>query len=67
MKDYQQRVVAEETALDVKLTALRAFISSGVFQDISPDEQGRLRRQHSFMRDYFGVLGERIAAFRLTD
>lgn len=63
MKDYQQRVVEEKTALDVKLEALRAFTTSSAFRNISTDERGRLSLQLSIMLDYSDVLGERIAAF----
>ena len=63
MKDYQQRVVDEKTALDKKLHALSAFLSSDDMPDISDGEVERLKRQQAIMSNYSAVLDERICAF----
>ena len=63
LQPHQQRVVAEKTELDEKLTKLDAFGRTALFASLPADEQGRLNRQHSLMEQYSAVLGERIAAF----
>lgn len=61
---YQQRVIDEKAALDEKITKLADFIIlSPVFKELPGADRGRLYRQHTAMRAYSGVLGERIEAF----
>jgi hypothetical protein len=60
---HQQRVLAEQTELDDRLTKLQAFFSNPIFSGLPEDEQGRLRKQAVAMQAYSEVLGERIAAF----
>lgn len=62
---HQQRVLDEKAELDSKLEKLSAFISSDKFTSIVSDaaERERLVCQEETMRDYSGILGERIAAF----
>lgn len=62
---HQQRVIAEKAELDEKLGKLSAFINSEKFTSIVSDaaERERLVCQEETMRDYSGILGERIAAF----
>lgn len=62
---HQQRVLDEKAELDSKLEKLSAFISSEKFTSIVSDaaERERLVCQKEAMRDYSGILGERIAAF----
>ena len=63
---HQQRVVQEKIELDEKLTKLSAFISSPSFTKIVGDveEVARLVCQEEIMKDYSGILAERIAAFK---
>ena len=63
MKPYQERVVDEKRDLDEKLSKLAAFGTTPLFTALTPDEQGRLNRQHTVMEEYSRILGERIAAF----
>jgi hypothetical protein len=64
LEPHQQRVVDERADLDAKIKKLADFIRfSPIFKELPGDEQGRLYRQHTAMRAYSGVLGERIEAF----
>ena len=63
LQPHQQRVVDEKGELDERLTKLIAFFDSSVFNGISANEQGRMKRQAEHMTNYSVVLGERIAAF----
>lgn len=60
---HQQRVLAEQTELDDRLTKLQAFFSNPIFSGLPADEQDRLQKQAVAMQAYSEVLGERIAAF----
>lgn len=60
---HQQRVLAEQTELDDRLTKLQAFFSNPIFYGLPADEQDRLQKQAVAMQAYSEVLGERIAAF----
>lgn len=61
---HEQRVVDEMNALAVIVGRLREFIEeSPLYWKLSGDEQWRLRRQLNHMRDYLGVLDERVRAF----
>lgn len=60
---HQQRVLAERTELDDRLTKLQAFFSNPIFSGLPADEQDRLQKQAVAMQAYSQVLGERIAAF----
>lgn len=60
---HQQRVLAEQTELDDRLTKLQAFFSNPIFSGLPEDEQDRLQKQAVAMQAYSEVLGERIAAF----
>lgn len=64
MKPYQQRVVQEKSDLDEKLERLRVFIGTDEFDALDHAEQQRLEKQLWAMRDYSGILNERIAAFK---
>jgi hypothetical protein len=64
MEKYQERVVAEKAELDERIDKLFMFVKTEQFWRL-PDKEGqRLRRQHAVMREYAGILGERIAAFK---
>lgn len=60
---HQQRVLAEKTELDDRLTKLQTFFSNSIFSGLPADEQDRLQRQAIAMQAYSEVLGERIEAF----
>ena len=63
MEAYQQRVVEEKQALDIKIGALVPFLGGGKFYALPLDEQARLTNQLHVMQRYSAILGERIAAF----
>ena len=63
LQPYQQRVVAERDALDVKRAALFDFTTSRAFATLGEAEQSRLRRQYRAMVEYTQALDERISAF----
>jgi hypothetical protein len=64
MLPYQERVVAEKTALDDKVADLSAFIEHcDSFIHLDSHEQNRLERQLVIMMEYSKILEERIAAF----
>lgn len=63
MHPHQKRVVHEKAELDAKLAKLNEFIQGPTFATLSLDEQGLLMRQSISMKQYSGILGERIAAF----
>ncbi len=60
---HQQRVLAEKTELDDRLTKLQAFFSNAIFSGLPPKEQARLRAQALAMHEYLKILCERIEAF----
>jgi hypothetical protein len=60
---FKERVVAEKRELDGRLEKLDAFIGTDKYRSLHDVEKERLCRQAGLMRDYSGVLGERIAAF----
>jgi len=66
MEAYQERVVAEKTELDDKLGKLENFIfrSGGKWFDVPDPERIRMVKQYCHMKDYSGILGERIANFK---
>ena len=63
-KPYQQRVVDEKAELDDRLSKLKAFCFTAMFDELDLAEQNRLRLQEQCMASYSAVLGERIAAFK---
>ena len=63
LQPYQQKVVDEKTELDEKRTKLDAFFDNPIFLQLPQDEQNRLRRQDAVMKEYSGILGDRITAF----
>lgn len=63
LQPHQQRVVDEKAALDIKCTALTSFVCTNIFVALNFDEQDRLQRQLTIMRNYSRVLQERITAF----
>ena len=63
MAAYQIRAVEEKAALDDRIEKLAAFVRTERFCVLPVAEQVRMTRQLAIMRDYSGILGERIAAF----
>jgi hypothetical protein len=63
MAPHKERVVAEKTELDEKLTKLNSFFGGELFAKLDPEEQARLKNQAEYMRGYSEVLGDRIAHF----
>jgi hypothetical protein len=60
---HQQRVVAEQAALNDKLSKLVAFFDTAIYAGLADDEKDRLSHQGSAMQEYSNILGERIDAF----
>lgn len=63
MEAYQKRVVEEKQRVDSDLAKLLRFLEGEGVVNVAPGELGRMQRQASIMKQYSGVLGERIAAF----
>jgi hypothetical protein len=63
MLDYKKRVIEEKRELDEKKTLLYDFIFGDLFDTVDPEEQGRLFKQLTAMRDYSEILRQRIWAF----
>lgn len=60
---HQMRVVDEKTDLDNRLSKLKTFCLTPLFQSLPTEEKQRLTEQEMHMRNYSDVLGRRIAAF----
>lgn len=63
LQPHQMRVVDEKTELDDKLSKLKTFCLTPLFQSLPTEEKQRLTEQEGYMRNYSDVLGRRIAAF----
>jgi hypothetical protein len=63
MRQYQERVIAERTELQVRYTRLTAFFDSMLYATLPIAEKDRLQRQSAVMMAYLAILDERIAAF----
>lgn len=63
MQDFQKRVVQERAELIEKISKLSAFLDGDRFLELPDAERERLLRQNRIMREYAGVLAERIACF----
>lgn len=63
LKPHQQRVVAEQTELDLKRQKLTEFIGGDLYQSLNGVDQTLLSRQLEAMTVYSDILGERIALF----
>ena len=65
LQPHQQRVVDEKADLDEKIVKLSDFILvNPLFNALPSPERGRMYRQHTAMRAYSAVLGERIEGFQ---
>jgi hypothetical protein len=60
---FQERVITEQTELKNKIEKLEMFLESSIFMTLSKAEQGRLKRQLTYMELYHNVLQERIEEF----
>lgn len=60
---FQQRVVQEKQELDDKIVSLDKFLLTDTFHNLSAEEQDRMSRQFDVMKEYSGILDERIDAF----
>lgn len=60
---FQDRVRAEASELDDRITKLKSFTSTETFGDLPVDEQERMLGQLAAMTDYSACLDERIQAF----
>lgn len=63
---YQLRVIEEYKQVATDCLKLSEFIKSEVFYTVYKEERSRLISQRSLMRQYAGVLLERIGAFLAT-
>ncbi len=63
MEPHQERVVAEQNELNIKIGKLRIFLDGMTFQALASAEREWLRRQLDVMTAYSSILGERIEAF----
>lgn len=65
MLAYQQRVVDEQTELEIKLKALREFIRcNAAFHSLPAEERTLLKTQMDLMSAYSNVLDLRITNFK---
>ena len=55
------RVHVEKSDLDIKMEKLSVFLMSDKFKGLPRKEQVLLKRQHSHMRSYSEILGQRLA------
>lgn len=63
LQPFQQRVVDERTALNIKIAALVAFSTTKMWEQIDEDEQFLLISQLNAMQQYTKCLDMRIAKF----
>lgn len=63
MKDYQQRVIDEQSDLFTKLVKLEWFLNSPKIADIPKDEKDLLSSQLTHMSQYNNLLLSRISLF----
>lgn len=63
MKEYQKRVIFENGDLKDKIDKLSLFTRIKIFNSLPEDEQVRLKKQLSLMKEYSSVLSERINLF----
>jgi len=64
MEGWQQRVVDEQKALQIKLDKLADFLNTTTFSRLPPDDQEYLSVQESGMRIYNEALKLRIRRFQ---
>ena len=57
---WSDRLVLEKAELDERIKKLQAFLPSLEFERLTPESQSLLQQQVVIMRDYSGVLRQRI-------
>lgn len=67
MKDFVERMIAEESELTIKINNLDRFIKSDKFVDLSGTEQQLLQGQLYYMKEYCNVLSTRINYYQNKD
>ena len=60
---HQERVIAEEKALDDNCSKLNAFTTTEIFKNLPQEEQNRLKAQYVAMTAYLWILRDRINNF----
>lgn len=63
MQPYQQRVVDEYNALEIKVSDLFKFLKTPLFTELCDKDQSLLREQYMAMQSYLTMLGHRIDRF----
>lgn len=63
MQPYEQRVVDEKAALDVKIGALRTFMEGSMYRSLVCSDRSLLVDQLHTMSRYSDILAERISRF----
>lgn len=61
--EYQDRVMQEKTALDIKTDKLWEFIKTDTFHNLVHEEQELLNQQYIAMNAYSNCLADRIQLF----
>lgn len=64
MQAHQERVVAEQLDLQIKIDKLQTFLASEFAKKIDKAENDRLTMQEIHMSNYNYVLKDRIAHFK---
>ena len=68
LQPHQIRVVQEKADLDEKIVKLKAFLDNvEAHKHLGSDELIRLSCQLAMMNGYSNILGDRIAAFPVTE
>jgi len=62
---FQQRVINEQSDLNVKIMNLSKFIDGPIFVTLDSGEQERLRTQLKHMNAYNNVLKQRMESFNV--
>jgi len=63
MQPFQHRVWDQKIDLDLKITNLKQFILTELYDTFPIDEQHRMSMQLIYMQQYSAVLGQRIDHF----
>jgi len=64
VKEYQERVIKERTAINKKIFKLRRFLLNNITDQLDKEEKSRLNKQLRIMEKYESILIERINNFR---
>lgn len=66
MEPWQERLVAENDELQVRLDKLESFIVGPLFGQLSPTHRHLLKAQAGVMRAYWEILAARIQLDHIT-